>query len=53
MPLCCQKSLSNRTLCITDGLNVIDVSNTFAADFKRFLAKYPNVDVRMKGFPSE
>ncbi|MBR1800098.1 MAG: Abi family protein [Bacteroidaceae bacterium] len=39
--------------CITYWLNAIDASNTFATDFKKLLMKYPNVDVRMMGFPRE
>ena len=37
--------------CITYWLNGIDAQNTFAADLKALLAKYPTVDVAAMGFP--
>lgn len=38
--------------CITYWLNAIDTRNTFAADFKALLVKYPNIEVRLMGFPA-
>ena len=37
--------------CIAYWLNGIDAQNTFAADLKALLAKYPTVDAAAMGFP--
>lgn len=37
--------------CIAYLLNAIDTKNTFVADFKALLIKYPTVDVAAMGFP--
>ena len=39
--------------CIAYLLHSIDAQNTFTADLKALLAKYPTVDVAAMGFPSE
>ena len=39
--------------CIAYWLNGIDAQNTFTADLKALLVKYPTVDVAAMGFPSE
>ncbi len=35
----------------TDWLNSISMGNTFVADFKQLLSKYPSVRTRLLGFP--
>lgn len=37
--------------CIAYWLNGIDAQNSFAADLKALLAKYPTVDAAAMGFP--
>ena len=39
--------------CIAYWLNAINSKNTFVADFKTLLAKYPTVDVAAMGFPKD
>ena len=39
--------------CIAYWLNGIDAQNTFAADLRVLLSKYPTVDVAAMGFPGE
>lgn len=39
--------------CIAYWLNSIDQNNTFVADFKSLLTKYPTVDVAAMGFPKD
>ena len=45
------KSLYPHLCCMVYWLNSIKSDNTFVADFKNLLAKYPNVDPFAMGFP--
>lgn len=45
------ESLYPQLCCIAYWLNAIDQTNTFVADFKVLLAKYPTIDTVAMGFP--
>ena len=45
------KSLYPHLCCLIYWLNSIKPDNSFVADFKQLLAKYPNIDPKAMGFP--
>ena len=47
------ESEAMRLCCIAYLLNIIDPQNTFVADFKTLLRKYPTVDPRAMGCPTD
>ena len=47
------ESLYPQLCCIAYWLNAITPKNTFVADFKTMLAKYPTIDAAAMGFPKD